>query len=220
MKSLGGINGANTPNAGQEVDFRLVVVRGSNDVSFTKNFNIVKNETESTESILAVDLVLSSISGLGIDYTYVALVKLKDAGGKESSVFFNFKFGTKPYSIRTMRFFEFGRNGEREYTTYTVITIDDQPVSNNSNGIYYFRGSPDYLKSIADNNVITIDRANASVFGVGCDARSNWAFASGSGSSAEVNARNIAGECLANPYDGYGSFRKTDELDGYSFQVI
>ena len=220
LKSLGGINGANTPNAGQEVDFRLVVVRGSNDVSFTKNFNIVKNETESTESILAVDLVLSSISGLGIDYTYVALVKLKDAGGKESSVFFNFKFGTKPYSIRTMRFFEFGRDGEREYTTYTVITIDDQPVSNNSNGIYYFRGSPDYLKSIADNNVITIDRANASVFGVGCDARSSWAFASGSGSSAEVNARKIASECLANPNDGYGSFRNTDELDGYSFQVI
>ncbi len=223
LKSLGGINGANTPNAGQEVDFRLVVVRGSNDVSFTKNFNIVKNENESTESLLAVDLVLSSISGLGIDYTYEALVKLKDAGGEESSVFFNFKFGTKPASIRTMQFFgvESDRESVGENPTYTVITIADQPVSNNSNGIYYFRGSPDYLKSLAENNVITIDRANASVFGAGsCNARSDWAFASGSGTSTEVNARSIASECLANPNEGHSGFRNTDELDGYSFQVI
>ena len=224
VKSLGGVNGANTPNAGQDVDFRLVVVRGSNDVSFTKNFNIVKNETESTESLLAVDLVLSSISGLGIDYTYVALVKLKDAGGEESSVFFNFKFGTKPTSIRTMRFFGTEDNAGRldgTNDTYTVITIADQPVNNNSNGIYYFRGSPEHLKSLAADNVITIDRANASVFGVGCsNERIDWAFASGSGSNTEVNAREIASQCLANPNEGYGSFRDTDELKNYSFQVI
>jgi hypothetical protein len=225
MKSLSGVNGANTPNAGQQVDFRIVDVIGSNNGSFLNNFNIIKNENESTGSLVAVDLVLSSIIGLNIDYTYQAVVNLKDAGGEESSIAFDFKFGTKPSRIKTRDFFEIVDrvSGKRKYTTYTVITITDQPVSNNSNGIYYFRGSPASLQSIADNNVITIDRANAAVFGVGCDSRgsrSNWAFASGSSSSAEWDALNIASECLANPNDGHTQLRNTDELTDYSFQVV
>ena len=123
-----------------------------------------------------------------------------------------------------MRFFGTEDNAGRldgTNDTYTVITIADQPVNNNSNGIYYFRGSPEHLKSLAADNVITIDRANASVFGVGCsNERIDWAFASGSGSNTEVNAREIASQCLANPNEGYGSFRDTDELKNYSFQVI
>jgi len=225
MKSLSGVNGANTPNAGQEVDFRIVDVIGSNDGSFLNNFNIIKNETESTESLVAVDLVLSSISGLNIDYTYQAVVNLKDAGGEESSIAFDFKFGTKPASIKTRQFFGVESDGRGEDAgedpIYTVITIADQPISNNSNGIYYFRGSPEYLKSLAADQVITIDRVNASVFGVGCsNARSDWAFASGSGTSAETNALNIAIECLVKDNDGYSQLRDTNELENYSFQVI
>jgi len=225
MKSLSGVNGANTPNAGQQVDFRIVDVIGSNNGSFLNNFNIIKNETESTESLVAVDLVLSSISGLNIDYTYQAVVNLKDAGGEESSIAFNFKFGTKPASIRTRQFFGVGSDGrgedDSENPTYTVIKIADQPISNNSNGIYYFRGSPEHLKSLAADEVITIDRVNASVFGVGCsNERIDWAFASGNGTSAETNALNIALECLVKNYDGYSQLRDTNELKNYSFQVI
>ena len=225
MKSLSGVNGANTPNAGQQVDFRIVDVIGSNNGSFLNNFNIIKNETESTESLVAVDLVLSSISGLNIDYTYQAVVNLKDAGGEESSIAFNFKFGTKPASIRTRQFFGVGSDGrgedDSENPTYTVIKIADQPISNNSNGIYYFRGSPEHLKSLAADEVITIDRVNASVFGVGCsNERIDWAFASGNGTSAETNALNIALECLVKNYDGYSQLRDTNELENYSFQVI
>ena len=227
MKSLGGVNGANTPNAGQEVDFRIVDVISDSNISYIGNFNIIKNETASTESLLAADLVLSSINGLDIDSTYVATVNLKDAGGEESSITFDFKFGTRPARIRTIDFFDTTIDSANdrdadEDETYTVITIEDQPVSNNSNGIYYFNGSPEALATLAADNIITIDRANASVYsssGNTCNSRGSWAFASGSDSSAEINARNVAIQCLSGT-SSYSQFTSTNELENYSFQVI
>lgn len=78
LKSLSGVNGANTANAGEDIGFRVVDVIGTNNAeSFSDNFDIIENSNQSTESLLAADLVLSSISGLDINDTYTATVNLK-----------------------------------------------------------------------------------------------------------------------------------------------
>jgi len=234
LKSLSGVNGANTANAGEDIGFRVVDVIGTNNAeSFSDNFDIIENSNQSTESLLAADLVLSSISGLDINDTYTATVNLKDAGGEESSIAFTFGFGTTPSSISKMRF-RFASNSDPmsgqdpTYSTFTVIIIDDQP-GNDTNGVYYCKGSPASLASNAENEVVTIDRTNASI-GQTIDGKqqitcstnqSQWAFVNeNDASDAGILALNTAGVCLAAGHNGSMSAEASDALNGYSFQVV
>lgn len=236
LKSLSGVNGANTANAGEDLDFLIVDVIGTNNAkSFSDNFDIIENSNQSTESLLAADLVLSSISGLDINDTYTATVNLKDAGGEESSIAFTFGFGTTPSSISTMRFrfnpdlFDDPMSGQDPtYSTFTVIIIDDQP-GNDTNGIYYCKGDPASLASDAENEVITIDRTNASIGQtidgsqqITCSTNgSKWAFVNeDDDSDVGILALFTAGACLAKGHDGSLSAGATDALNGYSFQVV
>lgn len=236
LKSLSGVNGANTANAGEDLDFLIVDVIGTNNAkSFSDNFDIIENSNQSTESLLAADLVLSSISGLDINDTYTATVNLKDAGGEESSIAFTFGFGTTPSSISTMRFrfnpdlFDDPMSGQDPtYSTFTVIIIDDQP-GNDTNGVYYCKGDPASLASDAENEVITIDRTNASIGQtidgsqqITCSTNgSKWAFVNeDDDSDVGILALFTAGACLAKGHDGSLSAGATDALNGYSFQVV
>jgi len=228
LKSLSGVNGANIANAGKDLDFLIVDVIGADNAeSFSDNFDIIENSNQST-----ADLVLSSISGLDINDTYTATVNLKDAGGEESSIAFTFGFGTTPSSISTMRFYfnpSDPMSGEDPtYSTFTVITIDDQP-GNDNNGIYYYKGNPASLINNAENNVITIDRTNASIGQtinseqqITCSTNgSKWAFVNENDTSdVGVLAFRTAGFCLAAGYDGAESAVSSTELNGYSFQVV
>ena len=233
LKSLSGVNGANVANAGNDLDFLIVDVIGTDNAeSFSDNFSIIENSNQSTESLLAADLVLSSISGLDINDTYTATVNLKDAGGEESSIAFTFGFGTTPSSISTMRFIfnpsDSMSGQDPTYSTFTVITIDDQP-GNNNNGIYYYEGSPAGLINNAENNVITIDRTNASVGQtvnsaqqITCSTNgSKWAFVNENDeSNVGQLALSTASVCLAAGNDGITSAVASTELNGYSFQVV
>ena len=233
LKSLSGVNGANAANAGEDVDFLIVDVIGTNNAdSVSNNFNIIENPNQSTKSLLAADLVLSSISGLDINDTYTATVNLKDAGGEESSIAFTFGFGTTPSSISTMSFIKTasdpmsGQDPQRR--SFTIITITDQP-GNDNNGVYYYQGSPGGLISNAENNVITIDRTNASIGQtinnaqqVTCSTTgSRWAFVN-ENDSGDVGlvAFRTANACLAAGYDSAGSAGPSTALNGYSFQVV
>lgn len=233
LKSLSGVNGANIANAGNDLDFLIVDVIGAvNAESVSGNFNIIKNSTESTTSLVAADLVLSSISGLDINDTYTATVNLKDAGGEESSIAFTFGFGTTPSSISTMSFIfnpSDPMSGEDStFLTFTVITINDQP-GNDNNGIYYYKGSPGSLINNAENNVITIDRTNASIGQTINNAQEitcsttegKWAFANENDSGdVGILALSAASQCLASGNNNITSAEPSTELNGFSFQVV
>ena len=233
LKSLSGVNGANIANAGNDLDFLIVDVIGAgNAESVSGNFDIIKNSTESTTSLVAADLVLSSISGLDINDTYTATVNLKDAGGEESSIAFTFGFGTTPSSISTMSFIfnpSDPMSGEDStFLTFTVITINDQP-GNDTNGIYYYKGSPGSLINNAENDVITIDRTNASIGQTINNAQEitcsttegKWAFANENDSgNVGILALSAASQCLASGNNGITNAEPSTELNGFSFQVV
>jgi len=223
LTPLSGVNGANSPNSGQDLNTGWEIVSITNDSTnndYLNDFSLNEVPFASNNSKNARAFTLVNSSPQVASSTYTATVNLNDAGGDTSSVDFTFNFGAIPNRTQYQRW-GVGNSYNIQYVYVTIIEITDQPASNGTNGWYYFKGSPADLKQTAENFVIYIDNTNASTSSSGfptCGSEPRlWAFGE-EGPNDYIDAFRAAVSCF------YGGISRnfpveTTSFDNFTFSI-
>ena len=223
LTPLSGVNGANSPNSGQDLSSGWEIVSITNDSTnndYIDDFSLNEVPGQSNNSKNARAFTLVNSSSQVANSIYTATINLNDAGGATSSVDFTFNFGTIPNRTQYQRW-GVGSSYNIQYVYVTIIEITDQPASNGTNGWYYFKGSPADLKQTAENFVIYIDNTNASTSSSGLPACGSeprlWSFGE-EGPTDYIDAFQAAVSCF------YGGIARnytpeSTSFDNYTFSI-